>query len=50
MRSGDHEVQQRQSFIPGGYIGVIVQLVERLNGIQKVGSSILPGSTSKYKG
>ncbi len=30
-----------------GYLGVIAQLVERLNGIQKVGGSIPPGST-KY--
>ncbi len=30
-------------------LGVIAQLVERLNGIQKVGGSIPPGST-RYKG
>lgn len=29
-----------------GYLGVIAQLVECLNGIQKVGGSIPPGSTT----
>lgn len=29
-----------------GYLGVIAQLVERLNGIQKVGGSIPPDSTT----
>jgi hypothetical protein len=30
--------------------GVIAQLVERLHGMQEVGGSIPPGSTSPFKG
>ncbi len=33
-----------------GITGAVAQLGERLNGIQEVGSSILPSSTRNFKG